>query len=134
MEGIMPSIFKEIFKMTCNCINNDNVIQFVKGTTVNLSFDFDEDIRSYTSAEFVIRKDYETSVILDKTVIIEDENIINITLTPTDTNVFNEFLNGKNSAKYIWGLDLIDSDEGIRVNVFPQTGEPAPLCIVYKHV
>lgn len=121
--------------MTCNCFNNDNnVIQFVKGTTVNLSFDFDEDISSYTSAEFVIRKDYDNPIILDKTEGIENPNTIEISLTPTDTNIFDEFQNGKNSAQYIWGLDLIDSDAGIRVNVFPQTGEAAPLCIVYKHV
>ena len=33
--------------MNCNanCSNdNNNIIQFIKGTTVNLSFDFDEDI------------------------------------------------------------------------------------------
>lgn len=120
--------------MTCNCINENNVIQFVKGTTVDLSFNFDEDISSYTSAEFVIRKNYDTPVILDKTVGIDSENTIDINLTPADTDDFNEFLNGKNSSQYIWGLDLIDSDNGIRVNVFPQTGEPAPLCIVYKHV
>lgn len=115
-------------------MNEDNVIQFVKGTTVNLSFDFDEDISSYTSAEFVIRKSYDTPVVLDKTVSIENDYTIDINLTPTDTSAFNEFLNGKDSASYIWGLDLIDSEAGIRVNVFPQTGEAAPLCIVYKHV
>lgn len=120
-------------KCNCNC-NDDNTIQFVKGTTVNLLFDFDEDISSYTSAEFVIRKNYDTPVILDKTVSIESESTIDISLTPTDTSDFNEFLNGKNSVQYIWGLDLVDSDAGVRVNVFPQTGEPAPLCIVYKHV
>lgn len=120
--------------MTCNCNNDNNVIQFVKGTTADVHFDFDEDISSYTSAEFVIRKNYDTPVILDKTVSIESENTVDINLTPTDTDDFNEFLNGKNSAQYIWGLDLIDSDNGVRVNVFPQTGEPAPLCIVYKHV
>lgn len=120
--------------MTCNCMNDDNTIQFVKGTTVNLSFDFDEDISSYTSAEFAIRKNYETATILDKTVSVEDSHTIDIALTPTDTNDFNEFLNGKNCANYIWGLDLIDSVNNVRVNVFPQTGEPAPLCIVYKHV
>ena len=121
--------------MTCNCcMDENNVIRFVKGTTVNLSFDFDEDISSYTSAEFVIRKDYDSPVVLDKTIGIDNPNTVEISLTPADTNVFNEFLNGKNSASYIWGLDLIDSDAGIRVNVFPQTGEAAPLCIVYKHV
>lgn len=120
--------------MNCKCEENNNNIQFVKGTTVNLTFTFDEDISSYTSAEFVIRKNYDTPIILDKTVEIKSESTIEINLTPTDTSDFNEFLNGKNSTNYIWGLDLIDSDAGIRINVFPQTGDPAPLCIVYKHV
>lgn len=120
--------------MVCNCINDDNTIQFIKGTTVNLSFDFDEDISSYTSAEFVIRKDYETTAVIDKTISGLSGKTLDIELTPTDTNGFTEFLNGKNSARYIWGLDLIDSVNDIRVNVFPKTGEPAPLCIVYKHV
>lgn len=121
--------------MTCNCdLQTENTIEFIKGTSVNLTFSFDEDISSYTSAEFVIRANYETSPIIDKSIEITETNTLNIELTPTETNNFTEFLNGKNSATYIWGLDLIDSVTDERVNVFPKTGEPAPLCIVYKHV
>jgi len=121
--------------MTCNCFNNDNnVIQFVKGTTVNLSFDFDEDISSYTSAEFVIRADYLSEPIIDKSIPITASNTLDIELTPAETANFTDFINGKNSATYIWGLDVLDSNADLRINVFPQTGCPAPLCIVYKHV
>ena len=121
--------------MTCNCdLQTENTIEFIKGTSVNLTFSFDEDISSYTSAEFVIRANYDTSPIIDKSIEITETNTLNIELTPTETNNFTEFLNGKNSATYIWGLDLIDSVTGDRVNVFPKTGEAAPLCIVYKHV
>ena len=62
------------------------------------------------------------------------ENSLIVELTPEQTDLFNEFPNGQNSAKYIWGLDMIDSDNNLRINVFPQTGNAAPLCIVYKHV
>lgn len=120
--------------MKCNCMNDINVIQFIKGTSVNLTIEFDEDISSYTGAVFVIRKNYETGPVIDKPISELDETSLNIELTPDETNLFTEFLNGQNSAQYIWGLDLIDSVNNVRVNVFPQTGEPAPLCIVYKHV
>ena len=123
--------------MTCNCnnfCNDDNTIQFIVGTSVNLSFDFDEDISSYTSAQFVIRADYQTVPVINKTFSVTEANTLNIELTPTETASFTNFANGKNSATYIWGLDLIDSSTGEIVNVFPQTGHPAPLCIVYKHV
>ena len=123
--------------MVCNCNNADqsNTIKFVKGTTVNLTFNFDTDISTYTGAEFTIRKNYDTTPVIDMTEGIEiTENTINLELTPSDTNNFTEFLNGKDSASYIWGLDLLDEANNIRINVFPQTGQAAPLCIVYKHV
>lgn len=127
--------------MNCNCNSNNNdnntVIQFIAGTTVNLSFDFDEDISSYTDAKFVIRSDYDTTPVINKTIQIDSESpitILNIQLTPEETALFTQFANGKNNATYIWGLDLIDSANNIQVNVFPKTGNPAPLCIVYKHV
>lgn len=121
--------------MTCNCfMQNENTIQFIAGTSVNLTFSFDEDISSYTSAELVIRANYETAPVIDKPISITETNEINVELTPAETANFTSFANGKNSASYIWGLDLLDSVTGDRVNVFPQTGEPAPLCIVYKHV
>lgn len=129
-----PPFLKGRKKMTCNCIQNNNIIQFIAGTSVNLSFEFDEDITSYTSAEFVIRPNYQTAPIISKSIPITEEYVLNIELTPDETDDFTNFVNGKNSATNIWGLDLIDSSTGARVNVFPQTGEPAPLCIVYKHV
>lgn len=117
----------------CNCVDENNVIQFVKGTSANINFSFDEDISSYTGANFGIAKSYDETPVINKDLTIE-ENSVEVTLSPDETNLFTEFLNGKNNAKYIWWLDLIDSNAGIRINVFPQTGEPAPLCIVYKHV
>ena len=123
--------------MTCNCNNMENIgniIQFIAGTSVNLTFDFDEDISSYTSANFVIRADYNVTPVINKSISITGTNTLNVELTPTETANFTTFANGKNSASYIWGLDLLDSVTGAVVNVFPQTGEPAPLCIVYKHV
>ena len=117
----------------CNCMSEDNTIQFVKGTTANITFNFDEDISSYSYANFGIAKSYEQTPVIDENYQIEN-NAVNVELTPENTALFTDFLNGKSSAKYIWWLDLIDSTENIRVNVFPQTGEPAPLCIVYKHV
>ena len=121
--------------MNCNCaIENKNVIHFIKGTTVNLTFSFDEDISSYTYANFGIARNYGSTPVIDENIDIEEANTINIELTPTQTGEFNEFLNGKSSEQYLWWLDLIDTENDIRVNVFPQTGEAAPLCIVYKHV
>ena len=119
--------------MACNCLNENNVIQFIKGTTANISFTFDEDISSYSFAVFGIAKSYGDTPIIEKNISVID-NEINVELTPSDTDSFTEFLNGKNSAKYYWWLDLVDSDNNVITNVFPQTGEPAPLCIVYKHV
>ena len=119
--------------MNCNCLDENNIIQFIKGTSANISFDFDEDITSYNYAEFGIAKNYGDTPVFSKNSSITD-NTVEIELTPDDTDVFTDFLNGKNSSKYFWYLDLIDSDNDVRTNVFPQTGEPAPLCIVYKHV
>lgn len=122
--------------MVCNCNNtvNDNTIQFIAGTSVFLTFNFNEDISSYTGAVFTIRADYNTEPVINKSVTIENPNEVNIVLTPDKTSDFSDFQNGKNSATYIWGLDLIDSVNNIQINVFPQTGQAAPLCIVYKHV
>ena len=122
--------------MTCNCqnIENNDVIQFIIGTSANLSFEFEEDISSYTNAIFTIRKDYSLEPIISKTIDITEQYNINIVLTPEETSQFTEFNNNQNSAKYIWGLDVADSNTGSQINVFPQVGNPAPLCIVYKHV
>lgn len=123
--------------MTCNCKNvpnDDNTIQFVVGTSVNLTFNFDEDISSYTNAEFAIRADYLSAPVIDKTISITEPDSLEIELTPSETANFTNFINGKNSVSYIWGLDLVDTVNNVRINVFPQTGQPAPLCIVYKHV
>ena len=121
--------------MSCNCNQCiDDTIRFIIGTTVNLNFVFEEDISTYTSARFAIRKDYETEPILNKTITINDEHNINVNLTPADTSLFNTFERNKTSAQYIWGLDVIDSDIGAIINVFPQAGNPAPLCIAYKNV
>ena len=122
--------------MVCNCQNaqNNNVIEFIKGTTMICTFNFNEDISSYTSAEFVIRKDYNTQPVIDVEITEIQEKSLTVELSPEQTNLFTEFQNGQNSSKYIWGLDLIDSVNNLRINVFPQTGNSAPLCIVYKHV
>jgi hypothetical protein len=121
--------------MSCNCNQCiDDTIRFIIGTTVNLNIVFEEDISTYTSARFTIRKDYETEPILNKTIAITEEHSINVNLTPADTELFNIFERNKNSAQYIWGLDVIDSNTGAIINVFPQAGNPAPLCISYKHV
>ena len=117
--------------MVCDCINN-NVIKFVKGTSFYIKFSFNEDISIYTNAEFIISKNYGITPVLNKTIPVTEANTITFEITVDDTNLFNDFENGKNSASYIWGLDLFDSSN--RINVFPKTGEAAPLCIVYKHV
>ena len=119
--------------MVCSCINdNDNVIKFVKGTSLYIKFNFNEDISIYTDADLIIAKNYGVTPVITKSVSITEAKTITFELTVDDTNLFTEFENGKNSASYIWGLDLYDSSN--RINVFPQTGNPAPLCIVYKHV
>lgn len=121
--------------MTCNCNNADNTtIKFIRGTSAYIRFVFNvSDLSSFLGVNLTIRKNYETTPIIDKTISNLEGNNVLIELTPDETALFTEFLNGKNSAQYIWGLDLlINGDE--RVNIFPQTGNPAPLCIVYKHV
>ena len=124
--------------MVCECNNNinndDSTIQFIAGTSFTLTVNFTEDISSYPNAIFAIRADYATAPVIQKTISVTEANSLDITLSPSETALFTDFKNGKNSAAYIWGLDLADSDNNIQVNVFPQTGNPAPLCIVYKHV
>lgn len=118
----------------CSCAADNNVIQFIMGTTVNLSFDFDEDVSTYTDAKFVIRKNYDSAPIINKTISITEAHQVNIQIEKTETENYNDFENGKTSATNIWGLDLLDSNTGEQINVFPQVGEAAPLCIIYKHV
>lgn len=123
--------------MVCNCQhsqNENNVIQIIAGTSVNLTFLFDGNISSYTDGVFAIRKNYETEPVIYKTVPVTEESVLNMVLTPEETAGFMEFENGKNQASYIWGLDLTDSARNIITNIFPQVGNPAPICVVYKHV
>ena len=122
--------------MSCNCNNQiiNSTIQFVVGTTENITLEFDEDISNFDSGKLTIRKDYNSEPILNKTVSITDAHIIQVELNTTDTGLFTDFERNKNSAQYIWGFDVIDSNSGVVINVFPQTGVPAPYCIVYKHV
>ena len=125
--------------MVCNCNNNinnsdDTLIQFIAGTSFSVTVTFDSDISTYTNAVFSIRKNYDTEPVINKTISISDSASLDINLLPSETAQFNSFINGKDSATYIWGLDLIDTNANVVVNVFPLTGNPAPLCIVYKHV
>lgn len=121
--------------MSCTCKETDNTtIEFIRGTSAYLRFVFNvPDLSSFLGLNLTIRKDYNTVPVIDKTISNLEGNNVLVELTPDETALFTEFLNGKNSARYIWGLDLlVNGDE--RVNIFPKTGNPAPLCIVYKHV
>lgn len=120
--------------MSCNCNIDENVLQITAGTTYTNTFTFEEDISSYSGAIFTIRKDYQTAPVIQLNLSITDPHTIDLTIDKTETANFTDFQNGKNSASYIWGLDLYDTTDNLQVNVFPVTGEPAPLCIVYKHV
>ena len=122
--------------MVCNCTDctDENVIKIVRGCSCSVTFIFNCDISTYSSAEFVIRKNYDKAPVIEKTLTGFSENSVDLNLTPDETALLNEFDNGKSSSRYIWGLDFIDSLHEIRVNAFPQTGQAAPLCIVYKHV
>ena len=121
--------------MVCDCkCADDTTIQFIRGTTAYFRVVFNvSDLSSFAGVNFTIRKDYNTTPVIDKTISDLSGNNVLIELTPDETALFTEFLNGKNSARYIWGLDLL-VNENERVNIFPKTGNPAPLCIVYKHV
>lgn len=122
--------------MVCNCkCNNDKTtIKFIRGTTCNLLFKFNvPDLSGFEGVNFTIRKDYESVPIIDKTITGLSGDSVEITLNPTETNLFDTFLNGQNSSQYIWGLDLI-IDDTQRLNIFPKTGNAAPICVVYKHV
>lgn len=117
--------------MNCNC--QENNILCTQGTTCTLDFTFDTEIGTYTSAVFVVRKDYNTAPLITKVIEGLEGNSVNIVVDPEDTqNVTYE--NGKNQASYIWGLDFVDDVNNVRVNAFPQTGSAAPLFVVYKHV
>lgn len=123
--------------MNCNCVKDNTVIKFIRGTSVYIRFVFNvEDLSSFYGVKFTIRKNYETAPIIVKTKTGLSGNRVVVKLYLSDTVLFNEFLNGKNSAQYIWGLDLIidSNNPSAIVNIFPKTGMPAPLCIVYKNV
>lgn len=118
----------------CNCNDDDTTIKFIRETTATFRFDFNvSDLSSFQGVKFSIRKNYEAIPVIEKTIIDLSGSSVTVVLTPEDTALFTEFLNGKNSARYIWGLDLIVNDNEI-INIFPITGEAAPLCIVYKNV
>ena len=120
--------------MQCNCLTPETTILCTRGTSLSITFNFDTDISTYKSADFVIRKNYDTEPALIKSVELNGGQSFTVLLAPEDTEVLNDFENGKNQASYIWGLDLIDEEAEVRVCVFPMTGESAPLFIVYKHV
>ena len=118
----------------CNCNENvdQNVIMFVRGTSVNIKFTFNVDVSAYDSAQFTIRKDYQNLPVINKTITDFSEDIIILMLEPEETDLLNDFINGQSFSQYIWGLNLIK--DGQITNVFPQTGSPAPICIVQKNV
>lgn len=118
----------------CNCGDDETVIKFLRETTATIRFKFNvSDLSSFQGVKFTIRKNYEVAPIIEKTITELSGDSVIVTLMPDDTALFTEFLNGKNSVKYIWGLDLIVDNNEI-INIFPKTGHPAPLCIVYKNV
>lgn len=121
--------------MVCTCKETDNTtIKIIRETTAYFLFVFNvSDLSSFAGLQFTIRKNYETEPIINENITGLSGNEITVTLPPNKTALFTEFQNGKNSAQYIWGLDLL-TDDGQVINIFPKTGEPAPLCIVYKHV
>lgn len=121
--------------MFCNCNCSDNTtIKIIRETTASFLFVFNvSDLSSFAGLQFTIRKNYETAPIINENITGLSGNEIIVTLPPNKTALFTEFQNGKNSAQYIWGLDLL-TNNGQIINIFPQTGNPAPLCIVYKHV
>ena len=119
--------------MQCNCLTPEITILCTRGTSLSITFNFDTDISTYKSADFVIRKNYDTEPALIKSIELNGEQSFTVLLAPEDTEVLNDFENGKNQASYIWGLDLIDEEINVRTNSFPLTGNPAPLFIVYKH-
>lgn len=124
--------------MICNCNSNNNtvaddtVLEFIKGTTFTALINFIDDVSDYNTAAFTIRKNYNSDPIINKTFSIAN-NAVNIELSKDETNLFNDFENGKNSISCIWGLNIIDALGNV-INVFPKTGENAPLCIVFKNV
>lgn len=120
--------------MNCSCNNTDDtLIEITAGTTFSISVEFDEDISDFTQALFTIRANYETYPVINKAFNIVNSRSVDISLTKNETAEFIDFTSGKSRMSYIWGLDLID-EGGTEINVFPQTGKPAPLCFVYRHV
>ena len=115
--------------MNCNC--DENTILGTEGTTLALAFNFGEDISSFTKALFVVRKNADTAPVIAKTITELNNGAIEVTLTADEMSNF-VFEPNKNQAKYIWGLDLMDS--ATRINIFPKTGDSAPLFVVYKHI
>ena len=120
--------------MTCNCNIDSNTVLCTQGTSLVLTVKFDNDISTYKTAEFVVRKNFNSTPVISKIIDIEGLQELTIELTPEDTKALNDFNNGASQASYIWGLDLVDDEIGTRVSVFPKTGETAPLFIVYRHV
>lgn len=121
--------------MGCGCNSNntnDNTLKITIGTTYNFSVEFNEDITDFTQAIFTIRADYDSYPVINKAFDTLRRSV-NISLTKQETALLANFPSCKNRANYIWGLDLINND-GIEINIFPQTGEPAPACYVYRHV
>lgn len=115
--------------MNCSC--DENTILCTEGTTLNLYFNFNENISVFDKAVFVVRKNADSIPVITKTITELKEDSAEVELSPTDTSKF-VFDNNKNQATYIWGLDLLGGTT--RINVFPKTGESAPLFVVYKHI
>lgn len=115
--------------MVCNC--NENIIKCTRGTSLNLTFTFEDDLTGY-SALFVVRKNYQTEPSITIDIPSITGNTFDVNLTPVDTNNLTEFKNGENQASYIWGLDLINANS--RISAFPVSGDSAPLFLAYRHV
>ena len=119
--------------MHCNCNTPENTILCTQGTSCSITFEFDTDISSFKKAVFAVRKDYNTAPAILKEITDFTAKTINLILAPEDTATIT-FRNGENQSVCIWGLDLEDEETNTIVNVFPATGEHAPLFVVYKHV
>ena len=123
----------------CNISSESTTIKFIRGTSVTVVFKFNvSDLSTFKGVKFAIRKNYQTDPIIEKTITSLSGDSVTVVLNLNDTGLFTDalFQNGKNSVQYIWGLDLIVNDNTPPqiINIFPKTGEAAPLCIIYKNV
>lgn len=115
--------------MKCNNMCEDFAIKCTKGNVKTFTIKIkSKNTTSGFQADFSVRKDYKSRVLLSKTFDIIDGQL-SIYLSSEETSAL-PLENNQACTKYIWGVEIFNPD-GERYSLIPKSGEHAPYFLLF---